>query len=588
MSWQPLVYWYGKEGFEDVTNAVDQALHKLPEIAQRATGSFCTAGFETGCMSYGNNAWNDAQALIFASIYNVNVLDRSTGFTKNGNNLLDAFFDLVDVDGEVDGSIHGFTNYDVPQIARGLNAFVRQRKGQSNFWDFSDVKVPTKSVNDMILALNDNSTKEKIEAARNAYNELDEKHKAIFNKDTLRKLLAAENGKGDSITKVIAAIDALPAADKLTLEDKDAVVKARNLYDALDDEAKSVISNYSKLTEAEARIKELEKGQTQKEKDKAAAEKVAAAINALPSSDALTLDPYVLQLLDNIQAEYNALTEAQKALVTNYSTLQYLRNLIPDLKAAAAVVDKIKAIGEVTSDNYQKKQALVIEARTAYDALTADQKKRVTNYAELEKAELFIRRQSTDAKVGYVISFIDELNITTSSTGALSDGPLKLTEKNNNVPTEKIWNSWKDYVANARALYNTLDDQQKAQVTNLSSLEKAEGYLYQLKSDALKAMLKALPDAETVRAYEAPQPTTVPAAQEAVQSDEQQIAQRGQGIHRHGTHDVRVSLPAALFRDWRTTGRGQGLTNRQTSTKGMIPCSRRWKTASSIALTTSR
>lgn len=235
---------------------------------------------------------------------------------------------MVDVDGVLDGSIHGFTNYDVPQIARGLDAFIRQYENTASFWEFTDVKVPTKSVNDMILALNDNSTKEEIEAARNAYNALDEKHKAIFNKDTLRKLLAAENGKGDSITKVIAAIDALPAADKLTLEDKDAVVKARNLYDALDDEAKSVISNYSKLTEAEARIKELEKGQTQKEKDKAAAEKVVAAINALPSSDALTLDPYVLQLLDNIQAEYNALTEAQKALVTNYSTLQYLRNLI--------------------------------------------------------------------------------------------------------------------------------------------------------------------------------------------------------------------------------------------------------------------
>ena len=176
---------------------------------------------------------------IFASIYNVNVLDRSTGFTKNGNNLLDAFFDLVDVDGEVDGSIHGFTNYDVPQIARGLNAFVRQRKGQKNFWDFSDVKVPTKTVNDLILALNDNSTKEQVQAARDAYDALDETHKSIFNKDTLRKLLSAENGKGDSIDKVIAAIDALPAADKLTLEDKDAVVKARNLYDALDDESKN-------------------------------------------------------------------------------------------------------------------------------------------------------------------------------------------------------------------------------------------------------------------------------------------------------------------------------------------------------------
>ena len=55
--------------------------------------------------------------------------------------------------------------------------------------------------------------KEEIEKARNTYENLDKKYKAIFNKDILRKLLEAENGKGDSITKVIAAIDALPAAD---------------------------------------------------------------------------------------------------------------------------------------------------------------------------------------------------------------------------------------------------------------------------------------------------------------------------------------------------------------------------------------
>lgn len=529
MAWQTLLYWYNKSGFDDVTNVINKSFETkyVPMQVQRATGALCTAAYEqTNPNSNGidgNNAWNDAQGLLYATTYDRDILNRDTGFIKNGNTILDATFDLINFE---TGAIPGFFWYDPAQIARGLEGYVRSyqrihlKEDTTVFWDFSDVKVPTKNVNDLILALDANSTKEQIQAARDAYEDLLPKYKAIFNKDTLRKLLEAENGKGDSITKVIAAIDALPAADKLTLEDKDAVVKARNLYDALDDESKTVISNYSKLTAAEAKIKELEKQQEQKEKDKAAAEKVIAAINALPSADDLTLNPYVLQLLDNIQAQYNALTEAQKELVTNYSVLQALRSLIPDLKAAAAVVDKINAIGEVTSDNYQKKQALVIEARTAYDALTADQKKRVTNYAELEKAELFIRRQSTDAKVGYVISFIDELNITTSSTGALSDGPLKLTEKNNNVPTEKIWNSWKDYVANARALYNTLDDQQKAQVTNLSSLEKAEGYLYQLKSDALKAMLKALPDAETVRAYEAPQPTTVPAAQEAVQSDE--------------------------------------------------------------------
>lgn len=529
MAWQTLLYWYNKSGFKDVTNVINKSFEAkyVPMQVQRATGALCTAAYEQTDPNSngidGNNAWNDAQGLLYATTYDRDILNRDTGFIKNGNTILDATFDLINFE---TGAIPGFFWYDPAQIARGLEGYVRSyqrihlKEDTTVFWDFSDVKVPTKNVNDLILALDANSTKEQIQTARDAYEDLLPKYKAIFNKDTLRKLLEAENGKGDSITKVIAAIDALPAADKLTLEDKDAVIKARNLYDALDDESKTVISNYPKLTAAEAKIKELEKQQEQKEKDKAAAEKVIAAIDALPSADNLTLDPYVLQLLDNIQAQYNALTEAQKALVANYSVLQTLRSLIPDLKAAAAVVDKINAIGEVTSDNYQKKQALVIEARTAYDALTADQKKRVTNYAELEKAELFIRRQSTDAKVGYVISFIDELNITTSSTGALSDGPLKLTEKNNNVPTEKIWNSWKDYVANARVLYNTLDDQQKAQVTNLSSLEKAEGYLYQLKSDALKAMLKALPDAETVRAYEAPQPTTVPAAQEAVQSEE--------------------------------------------------------------------
>ena len=531
MAWQTLLYWYNKSGFEDVTNTINKSFETeyVPMQVQRATGALCTAAYEnpTPPQVAGNNAWNDAQGLLYASTYDRDILDKNAGFIKNGNTILDATFDLINFE---KGTIPGFYWYDPAQIARGLDGFVRcyQRNnlGQKDqvtvFWDFSDVTVPTKDVNDMILALNDDSTKEQIKVAREAYDKLDETHKAIFNKDTLRKLLAAETGSGNSIEKAMAAIDAIPAADKLTMDDKAAVEKARTLYDSLNDEEKSVITNYSKLTEAEAKIRELEKQQEQKDKDKKVAEKVIADIDALPSSSELTLDPYVLQLLDRVQAEYNALTDAQKALVTNYSTLQYLRNLIPDLKAAAAVVDKIKAIGEVTSDNYLKKQALVVEARTAYDALTADQKKRVTNYAELEKAELFISRQSTDEKVAYVISFIDELNITTSSSGALSDGPLRLTEKNNNVPTEKIWNDWKAYVVNARALYDTLDDQQKAQVTNTASLEKAEGYIYQLKADALKAMLKALPDAQTVRGYEAPQPTTVPSAQEAASVEEEQ------------------------------------------------------------------
>lgn len=161
----------------------------------------------------------------------------------------------------------------------------------------------------------------------------------------------------------------------------------------------------------------------------------------------------------------------------------------------------------------------MVEARTAYDALTADQK-RVTNYAELEKRSCLSADRVRMRKFAYVISFIDELNITTSSSGALSSGPLRLTEKNNNVPTEKSGMTG-SLCGKCKALYDTLDDQQKAQSQlQIASLEKAEGYIYQLKADALKAMLKALPDAQTVRGYEAPQPTTVPSAQEAASVEE--------------------------------------------------------------------
>ena len=505
MNWQPLVYWYGKEGFEDVNKAVDRALHKLPEVAQRATGSFCTAGFETGCASYGNNAWNDAQAMLFAAIFDVNVLDRSSGFTKNGNNFVDAFFDLVDVDGEVDGSIHGFTNYDVPQIARGLNAFVRQRKGQTNFWDFSDVPVPTKDVNDLILALDDNSTKAQIKAARIAYDALDDAHKAIFNKDTLRKLLDAE-GKGELIEKAVKAIDSIPAADQLTLEDKKIVEKARTLYDALDAESQAAVSNYSKLTEAEVKIAELEEKQAQETADRKAAESVSTAIASLPTAENLIPNDYVLKRLDEVQAAYDALTETQKALVENYETLQTLRTVAADKKAAAEVTEKINAIGTLNAGNHEQKQALVTEARTAYDALTDIQKGYVANYGVLEKAELFLSTCEKDKQAAYVMSVIDELNTVSKN---MADGPLKLTEKNNGVPTEEIWKDWEDYVVNARAQYAALDAVQQEQVENLSDLEAAEGYVYQVKAEALKEQLEVLPDAATVKGYEA-QPTEVP------------------------------------------------------------------------------
>ncbi|MEA4962946.1 leucine-rich repeat protein, partial [Lutispora sp.] len=62
----------------------------------------------------------------------------------------------------------------------------------------------------------------------------------------------------EAANKVIDKITALPAADKLTLEDKGLVEAARKAYNALTEEQKTLIINLDKLVAAERRIAQLE------------------------------------------------------------------------------------------------------------------------------------------------------------------------------------------------------------------------------------------------------------------------------------------------------------------------------------------
>ena len=229
MGWQPLIYWYGKEGFEDVTEAIDQAEVRLPLVAQRGTGAFCTEHFETGCATYGNNPWNNAQAVIFASVADINILDPASGYTKNGNNVLDAMLFHVGLEEE---AMYGLT-YDPPQIARALNAFVRMYERNilhmdtKHFWDFTD---------------------------------------------------AGDREEQIPVEQAAKLINAIPEPAGMTLQDKAAVEEARKAYDALSKDQKARLGSdfADKLTQAEERIAALEKeaedqkeaeGTTKKETD---------------------------------------------------------------------------------------------------------------------------------------------------------------------------------------------------------------------------------------------------------------------------------------------------------------------------------
>ena len=110
-------------------------------------------------------------------------------------------------------------------------------------------------------------------------------------------------------------------------------------------------------------------------------------------------------MVEAARAAYNTLTEDQKVLVTNSTDLTAAENRIAELVQEAAdkaeadkaeqakqealkakaqpVVDAIAAIGEVTLDG----EEAITAARSAYEALEADVKEKVTNLSDLVIAE---------------------------------------------------------------------------------------------------------------------------------------------------------------------------------------------------------
>ena len=189
---------------------------------------------------------------------------------------------------------------------------------------------------------------------------------------------------------------------------------------------------------------------------------VIDAIEAIPQPVALSSKAKII----TAEKLYNALTVTQKEKVTNADILRAARaeldrleaeQAAADKAAADAVIAKINAIGEVTLE----KETAIKEARAAYDALTTVQKNLVKNdgaLTTLEAAEATLKQLKADKEqADAVIGWINGLN-----------DPITLAEGQG--------------VQNIRKRYDSLTDAQKALVTNLDKLEKAEKQLTELKA----------------------------------------------------------------------------------------------------------
>lgn len=246
---------------------------------------------------------------------------------------------------------------------------------------------------------------DKVNNARTAYSNLTaDQKKYVTKEETLRAAeneivrLKAEAQEQAKINAVITAIDAIP--ENLTLNDKSIVESARIAYNALTDAQKEKVVNIDDLIKAEETIKALEAQENANKADKAVAQEVIDLIDALPEEVALT-DKSAIEAARNA---YASLTDKQQELVTNYGDLtdaEAAIKALEDYEAAnkkdqAAADEVINLINAIPSDITLDDKATVETARSAYDALTDNQQKSVTNYNTLTDAEVEIAKLEND------------------------------------------------------------------------------------------------------------------------------------------------------------------------------------------------
>ena len=333
------------------------------------------------------------------------------------------------------------TNYDVLETA------------EAKLSDLQVENVKTKIDGIGEVTLSSSST---IKAARTAYNALtDDQKKQVTNYDVLQK---AESELSD-LQKADAVVTKIKNIGKVTLKSESKIKQARTAYNKLTDKQKTLVTNYDVLEKAEKDLADLK-----------AADQVSKNITNIGT---VTLESE--DVIKEARTAYDALTDAQKELVSNKDVLEKAEKDLADLKAADQVSKNITNIGTVTLES----EDAIKEARTAYDALTDAQKKLVSNKDVLEKAETTLK-ELQDAKAADVKA-AEEV---TNKISAIGDVTLES----------------EDAIKEARTAYDALTDAQKELVSNKDVLEKAETTLKELKDakDADDAKAAATPKSITL------------------------------------------------------------------------------------------
>ena len=231
-----------------------------------------------------------------------------------------------------------------------------------------------------------------INDARTAYNALtnDDERYYVTNYSTLTAAETEYNRQKESIINVI--IELIDGIGEVKYPDSELDIEfCRELCDQILEKDLTLVTNYNTLTAAEAKYEELKQAGVKNVKD------LINAIGTLEYNDACK------NRIDAARTAYNALTDEQKELVTNYDTLTTAEAKYEELKQAGAknVKDLINAIGTLEYNEACKNK--INAARTAYNALTNEQKALVDNlYTLTHNEEVYYRAKAVVDKINKI------------------------------------------------------------------------------------------------------------------------------------------------------------------------------------------
>ena len=206
-----------------------------------------------------------------------------------------------------------------------------------------------------------------IQSARSGYNALDTDAKAILDAADVKKLTDAEQALKDlnqaEADEVIAKINAIPTPVELKLATRDSINNARAAYEALNAAQQALVSNYTKLTDAEAALASLNPGvppATPLDSAQAVKGQIEAIREPLDPTEACGAE--IAAALN----AYDALSDAAKGALdaADVQKLNDAATQYPALEAIAAI-DMIPA--EITYDPMTKSYIEIAKAK--YDAL---------------------------------------------------------------------------------------------------------------------------------------------------------------------------------------------------------------------------